>query len=221
MRSKSSPPARVLHHDAEVRGREEDLLEAHDVGVEQGPVVDELALDVAVDLDGSLVVVSVCGVWWGGGQKGAKSCEVGDFPPPFGRERERSKVPPAVVSSSSFLFPLLLLSSLLTLSPRSINFTATSSPVALSRISLATPKLPEPMSLICFFCFFVGEKKRVTGLSFVFFSCRPSPIDRGLRGFAKERGNGSLSLFASLSSPSSVYFHCSLFTPLEIVSSAS
>ena len=28
----------------------------------------------------------------------------------------------------------------------------------------------------------------------VFFSCRPSPIDRGLRGFAKERGNGSLSL---------------------------
>lgn len=36
-----------------------------------------------------------------------------------------------------------------TFSPRSINFTATSSPVLLSRINLATPKLPEPMSLIC------------------------------------------------------------------------
>lgn len=36
-----------------------------------------------------------------------------------------------------------------TLSPRSMNFTATISPVCLSRISLATPKLPLPMSRIC------------------------------------------------------------------------
>jgi hypothetical protein len=37
----------------------------------------------------------------------------------------------------------------LTRSPRSMNFTATSSLVTLLRISLATPKLPEPMSRIC------------------------------------------------------------------------
>lgn len=43
--------------------------------------------------------------------------------------------------------PLLLL--LLTLSPRSMNLTATSSFVTLFLISLATPKLPEPMSRIC------------------------------------------------------------------------
>ena len=36
-----------------------------------------------------------------------------------------------------------------TLSPRSINLTATSSPVGLYRISLATPKLPLPISLSC------------------------------------------------------------------------
>jgi hypothetical protein len=38
---------------------------------------------------------------------------------------------------------------LLTLSPRCMNLTATSSLVCLSRINLATPKLPLPMSRIC------------------------------------------------------------------------
>jgi hypothetical protein len=114
-----------------VRGREEDLLEADDVGVEQRAVVDQLALDVAVDLLGV--------VWWGMEGK-RESCEVSKF---------LSKGPAFfffLFSLSLSSSPLLL--SLLTLSPRSINLTATSSPVALSRISLATPKLPEPMSLI-------------------------------------------------------------------------
>lgn len=37
----------------------------------------------------------------------------------------------------------------LTFSPRSMNLTATSSPVFLSRINLATPKFPLPISRIC------------------------------------------------------------------------
>ena len=36
-----------------------------------------------------------------------------------------------------------------TFSPRSMNFTATSSPLSFARHSLATPKLPEPISRIC------------------------------------------------------------------------
>lgn len=62
--------AGVFHHDPQVRGREEDLLEADDVGVEQRAVVDQLALDVAVDLLGV--------VWWGMEGK-RESCEVSKF----------------------------------------------------------------------------------------------------------------------------------------------
>ena len=47
----------VLHDDAEVRGREVDLLEADDVDVVEHPMVEDLALDVLVDL----------GVWRVGG----------------------------------------------------------------------------------------------------------------------------------------------------------
>lgn len=36
----------VLHHNAQVRGRDKHLLEADDVGVQQGPVIDQFPLHV-------------------------------------------------------------------------------------------------------------------------------------------------------------------------------
>ena len=45
-----------------------------------------------------------------------------------------------------------------TFSPRSMYLTATSSPVSLARHSLATPKLPEPMSRICSACVIGGTR---------------------------------------------------------------
>ena len=47
------PAGGVLHDDGEVRRGEDDLLEADDVGVAQRAVVDDLALHVLVNLQGS------------------------------------------------------------------------------------------------------------------------------------------------------------------------
>jgi hypothetical protein len=44
------PAGGVLHDDGEVRRGEDDLLEADDVGVAQGAVVDDLPLHVLVNL---------------------------------------------------------------------------------------------------------------------------------------------------------------------------
>ena len=110
-------------------------------------MIDQLALDVAVDLVGLFLVR------W---EEEEEEEEEGVSFFFFGSRCAECPRPPL------FSLPLPLSLSLLplTLSPRSMNLTATSSPVALSRISLATPKLPEPMSLIFCFGFEEGERKK-------------------------------------------------------------
>ena len=49
----------VLHRDAEVRRRQEDLAEADDVRVVEHAVVEDLALDVLVDLLQAVLLLGV------------------------------------------------------------------------------------------------------------------------------------------------------------------
>ena len=63
----------------------------------------------------------------------------------------------------------------LTLSPRSICFTATSSPVRVFRISLQTPKAPLPTSRTCVWCI------KITLMSAAHAACNSEPKRRRAR----------------------------------------